>query len=48
MDEQDLHELKILLTKYYAQKAIKEADDLWDKNNLSNRDMEAWLNEDNT
>jgi hypothetical protein len=45
MAEQDLNELKILLAKYYAQKSIKGADKIWLEKNLSNKDMDMWLNE---
>ncbi len=45
MAEKDLNELKALLAKYYAQKSIKEADKIWIEKNLSNKDMDMWLNE---
>ncbi len=45
MAEKDLKELKALLAKYYAQKSIKEADKIWIEKNLSNQDMDTWLNE---
>ncbi len=43
--EDELNELKAVLAKFYAEKAIREADWLWDERNLSDRDMEKWLNE---
>jgi len=45
MAEKDLNELKTLLAKYYAQKSIKEADKIWSEKDLSNQDMDTWLNE---
>ncbi|EHQ26816.1 hypothetical protein [Mucilaginibacter paludis] len=40
----DLQELKQLLSQFFADKAIKEADDLWDKKGLTNDDMDQRLN----
>ncbi len=40
-----MKELKKILADNYARKAIKEADGIWVKNNLSDNDMENWLNE---
>ncbi|HHT9137291.1 MAG TPA: hypothetical protein ACFYEK_08630 [Candidatus Wunengus sp. YC60] len=45
MAEDDLNDLKTLLAKYYAKKAIKEADKIWDEKKISNSDMDIWLNE---
>ena len=45
MERQDLLELKQVLANFFAQKAIQEADQIWDEQNLSDDDMEAWLNE---
>lgn len=44
----DLSELKELLSRFYAQKAIRHADQEWDAKNLSNVVMEEWLNDDQT
>jgi hypothetical protein len=38
-------ELKRALANYFAQKAIKEADKIWDERGVSNEDMKKWLNE---
>lgn len=43
--ENELYELKMQLAKYYAEKAIKAADKIWDEKNYSMEDMEQWLNE---
>lgn len=45
LDENELNELKTMLAKFYAAKAVQEADRLWDERNLSDQDMERWLNE---
>ena len=45
LPEEDLKELKILLAKFYAERAIREADRIWDEKHLTNEDMEKWLNE---
>ena len=45
LSEKDLTALKKLLAKFYAERAIQTADQIWDQKKLSNKDMEAWLNE---
>ena len=45
MERQDLLELKQVLANFFAQKATQEADQIWDEQNLTDDDMEAWLNE---
>lgn len=45
LSQQELVELKKILANYFAQKAIKEADRIWDEKELSNDDMKKWLNE---
>ena len=45
MERQELLELKQVLANFFAQKAIKEADEIWDEQNLTDADMESWLNE---
>jgi hypothetical protein len=47
LTEQDLNELKLLLAHFYANKAIHQADKIWDERNFSPTDMEKWLNEPN-
>ena len=44
--EKDLEELKKVLADYFARKAIKEADKLWDQKKMSADTMEKWLNEE--
>ena len=44
MSEEELLELKNLLVKFYADKAIALADKIWDERGLTNQDMDEWLN----
>lgn len=43
--ENELHELKMQLAQYYAQKAIQAADKIWDEKDYSAEEMDNWLNE---
>lgn len=45
LSNKDLEELKDVLAKYYADKAILLANEIWDKKGLTDTDMEFWLNE---
>ena len=45
INENELEEVKNYLAKFFAKKAINEVDKLWDRNELSNDDMDNWLNE---
>ncbi|MCH8126266.1 hypothetical protein IIC38_09915 [candidate division KSB1 bacterium] len=45
LSEKDLTALKNLLAKFYAERAIQTADQIWEQKKLSNKDMAAWLNE---
>ena len=38
-------ELKKLLVNHFAQKAINEADNIWDQKEMSAHTMEDWLHE---
>ena len=42
----DLMNIKQYLAKYFADKAIKEADKTWMEKGYTNQTMEQWLNED--
>jgi len=44
LNQKDLVELKRILATYFAQRAIKGADKIWDEKGLSNEDMKTWLN----
>ena len=41
----DLMEVKKILANHFAQKAINEADNIWDQKEMSADTMEDWLNE---
>ena len=43
LEDNDLIEIKRLIVKYLAQKITKMADDIWEKNNWTNDDMERLL-----
>ena len=45
LDQKDLVEIKRILANYFAQRAIKEADKIWEEKGLSDKDMDKWLNE---
>lgn len=45
LSDKDLEDLKNILTKFYADKAISGANEIWDNRNLTDADMENWLNE---
>jgi hypothetical protein len=45
LEEKDLIEIKRLIVKYLAKKATKMADEVWEKNNWTNNDMENMLQE---
>lgn len=45
LSEKDFEELKTVLSKFYADKAIAGANEIWDKLGLTDADMENWLNE---
>ena len=44
--EADLLHIKRYLAKYFAFKAIGEADKAWDEKGYTNETMDQWLNED--
>ena len=45
LSDKDFEDLKNLFVKFYADKAILMADEIWDKKGLTDADMEAWLTE---
>jgi hypothetical protein len=45
LKENDLYALKRILAKFYAERAIREADRIWDEKGFTQQDMEEWLNE---
>jgi hypothetical protein len=42
--ESDLLNIKRYLAKYFASKAIDEADNIWDQKGYDNDTMKKWLN----
>jgi hypothetical protein len=45
LSDKELSELKDVLAKFYADKAINKANEIWDEKGLTDADMEKWLNE---
>ena len=45
--DEELHEIKILLSNHFAGKATKEVDKLWEENNWNKETMNKWANEHN-
>lgn len=47
LPDDQLHEIKIILGKYFAEKASQAMDQTWKNKNLSEQDMINWSNEHN-
>lgn len=45
LSDTDLVELKSQLAKFYAEKSIELANQVWDEKGLTDADMDKWLNE---
>lgn len=45
IDQDDLIEIKRMMARYFAQRAINGADKIWDEKKLTDKDMKIWLNE---
>lgn len=45
LPDNQIREIKTLLSKYFAEKASDEMDRLWEENNWSNKTMDDWSNE---
>jgi hypothetical protein len=43
LSDSELIELKEHLSRFFADKAIKAADEIWDKSELTDDDMDRWL-----
>lgn len=43
VSEEELKDIKHLLSMYYAQKAIAAADRVWEEKQLSNVTMQQWM-----
>ena len=46
IDDADLLHIKTYLARYFADKAISEADTIWEQKGYNNKTMDQWLNED--
>ena len=46
LDHQELLSLKQILADFFARKAIREADGIWNEQDLSEQTMKTWLNEE--
>jgi len=46
VSDDDLLNIKRYLAKYFASKAINEADEIWDKKGYNDETMRKWQNED--
>ncbi|MHA4894841.1 hypothetical protein ACXZ1K_08825 [Pedobacter sp. PWIIR3] len=46
LSSSDLKDLKNLLSRFFADKAIRSADQVWDEKGLTNDDMDRLLNEE--
>jgi hypothetical protein len=47
LSDVQLHEIRELLSKYFAEKVTNDIDKLWFENNWTNETMDTWLNEHN-
>lgn len=47
ISKEQLHEIKMLLGRYFADKATEAMDKVWEQKNLSSEDMNAWTYEHN-
>ncbi|MFM9949076.1 MAG: hypothetical protein ACKV1O_14135 [Saprospiraceae bacterium] len=44
--EEDLLAIKKLLAEYFAKKLVKEVDEAVKRNNITEEDLDRWLNEE--
>lgn len=47
LNDTELFEIKLMLSKYFAKKASDAMDEVWEKQNLTKQDMINWTNEHN-
>lgn len=47
ISEEQLFEIKLVLGKYFAQKATEKMDEVWNEKKLTSQDMINWTNEHN-
>lgn len=43
----ELLDIKLMLSNYFSNRLSKRVDSIWKNNNLTESDMEIWLNEEN-
>jgi hypothetical protein len=43
----ELLDIKLMLSNYFSDRLSKRVDSIWKNNNLTESDMEIWLNEEN-
>ncbi len=43
--DNQIQEIKSLLSRYFAEKASDEMDKLWEENNWNDKTMDGWKNE---
>ncbi len=44
LSEEDLQELKLMIARFFAERSIKMADQIWEEKGLTDEDMDKWLN----
>ena len=44
-DEEELNELRTIISQYYANKATEEANRIWQERGYTQKTMDEWLNE---
>ena len=47
VSDETLLEIKSILARYFAERALNAMDEVWDKNSLNPNDMANWANEHN-
>jgi len=47
VSERNLHEIKLMLAKYFADQASDAMDTIWEEKSLTAQDMIDWTNEHN-
>lgn len=46
LSQNELEELKTVIGRFYADKAVKNADYIWEEKNYSNDKLNDWLDEE--
>jgi hypothetical protein len=47
LPDEQLHDIKLMLGKYFAENATKAMDKTWEEKKLTEQDMIDWTNENN-